>query len=127
MLTREQILGASDRKTVPVDVPEWGGQVFVRTLSGSERDALEYSITRAAESGALGKNARARFAAAFLSDEAGNALFTPEDADALGAKSSAVLERIWKAGQKLNALLDTDVDALAKNSTPDLSASSTSP
>ena len=40
MLTREQILGLSDLPREEVRIPEWGGVVFVRALTGSERDQL---------------------------------------------------------------------------------------
>ena len=43
MLTREQILGSDDLKRQTVAVPEWGGDVFVRMLTGGERDAFEVS------------------------------------------------------------------------------------
>ena len=42
MLTREQILQSDDlpRETVPV--PEWGGSVRIRTLSGADRDGYNF-------------------------------------------------------------------------------------
>jgi len=43
-LNKEQILRADDLKTEEVDVPEWGGSVRVRVLTGTERDAFESSI-----------------------------------------------------------------------------------
>ncbi len=44
MLSRDQILGASDLPTETVDVPEWGGQVIVRSMTGAERDRFELSL-----------------------------------------------------------------------------------
>lgn len=114
-LTREQILAAVDRKIEPIEVPEWGGTVYVRSLSGSERDALEWQVKQAAESGALGQNARARFAASFICDESGSPLFTENDIEALGAKSGAALDRVWNAGNLLNKFSDDNVEKLAKN------------
>lgn len=37
ILTREEVLGAKDRRTDPVEVPEWGGAVVVRSLSKGEQ------------------------------------------------------------------------------------------
>lgn len=125
-LSREQILSVEDIKIETVEVPEWGGSVCIRSLSGAERDALEWSVKQAAESGALGQNARARFAAAFICDESGKALFSADDVEALGKKSASALERIWNTGNKLNKLGDAEVEGLAKNSEPDRSDSSTS-
>ena len=41
MLTQEQIRAASDLKTEEVYVPEWGGSVLMRGMTGTERDAWE--------------------------------------------------------------------------------------
>ena len=38
ILDRASILGSDDREIERVPVPEWGGFVFVRNLSGAERD-----------------------------------------------------------------------------------------
>ena len=40
-LTRDQILAVSDIQTEEVHVPEWGGTVLVRGLTGAERDEFE--------------------------------------------------------------------------------------
>ena len=40
-LTKEQILNADDLKRKEVDVPEWGGTVLLRELTGRERDSFE--------------------------------------------------------------------------------------
>lgn len=114
MLTRDQILAAADRKIEAVECPEWGGTVYVRSLSGMERDDLELSVSTAMKAGGS-VNARARFAAAFLCDDSGAAIFTAADIELLGGKSAAVLERVWNAGQKLNALNPSAVEDLAKN------------
>lgn len=44
VLTREAILSADDLPAETVDVPEWGGKVRIRTMTGSERDAFESSL-----------------------------------------------------------------------------------
>ena len=44
MLTKEQILGVKDLIIREVEMPEWGGSVYVRGLTGSERDAFEASV-----------------------------------------------------------------------------------
>ena len=38
---RDRILSADDRKKEAVFVPQWGLSVFVRTLTGAERDDWE--------------------------------------------------------------------------------------
>ena len=44
MLTREQILQSDDLPCETVPVPEWGGEVQVRTMTGTDRDAFEASL-----------------------------------------------------------------------------------
>jgi len=44
LLTRDAILEAQDLQHEEVYIPEWGGSVRVRTLTGAERDAFEQSI-----------------------------------------------------------------------------------
>jgi len=46
LLTRDQILQAQDIARETVSVPEWGGSVLVRGLTGQERDAYEATIMR---------------------------------------------------------------------------------
>jgi hypothetical protein len=40
MLDRKSILDRNDSKIEEVPVPEWGGSVYVRVLSGAERAGL---------------------------------------------------------------------------------------
>ena len=45
LLTKEQMLAADDIKSERVEVPEWGGDVMVRGLTGTQRDAWEASMS----------------------------------------------------------------------------------
>ena len=49
-------------------------------------------------------------------DESGQRLFTDEEADLLGAKSGAALDRVFAIAQKLNGLSGADVEEFSKNS-----------
>ena len=40
-LTRDSILSADDLPMVKVECPEWKGHVYVRTMTGKERDSFE--------------------------------------------------------------------------------------
>jgi hypothetical protein len=128
LLNRDQILQVKDLKTQQVEVPEWGGAVIVRCLTGAARDSFEASLVDGkGKSRAEGLvNLRARLVALSVVDEEGNPLFTEADIAALGKKSAAALDRIFEAAQRLNRLAQTDVETLAKNSEPDRSGGSTS-
>lgn len=116
-LTRDQILGVQDRMMVEVRTPEWGegASVFVRTLTGAQRDELEGAIGAAAAAGRVNLDARARLCSAFICDAEGVPLFTLADVDALTGKSGAALTRILRAGMKLNAMREKDLEELEKN------------
>lgn len=122
-LTREQILGAEDLETEVVDVPEWGGQVLVRGMTGTERDAFEASIVemRGKQSRVDMRNIRAKLVAKSIVDEEGKLLFSDADVRALGQKSASALDRVFTAAQRVSGISDTDVEELAKNSESDQS------
>lgn len=128
-LSREQILGAADRKTEDVDVPEWGGTVSVRALSGTERDSYEAGIVQLKSDGSKVvnlKNLRGRLVSLSCVDDEGNRLFSDEDAIALGDKSAYALERVFDAARRLSGLSEDDVEELAESFAPAPSDGSTS-
>jgi len=110
-LTKEQILSAQDLKTETLRIPEWGGDVIVRTITGRERDNFEKQLT---QEGNL-ENIRAKFVAATVVDEQGNLLFTEKDIEALGNKRASALDKIFALGRKLSGLREEDVEELTKN------------
>lgn len=119
-LTKEQILAAQDRKTKTVDVPEWGGQVFVRSLTASERDTYEVGVAedrKQRQDNPLHKvNMRARLAALTVCDEKGQRLFADIDAVELAKKNASVVDRIFDAAIELNAMGATAREVATKNS-----------
>lgn len=127
LLTREAILAAQDLGGEEVAVPEWGGTVRVRMMTGTERDQFETAVMRAKEAAAGEEvNLRAMLAALTLCDAEGQALFSVADVAALGRKSAAALERVFSVASRLNAMTDRDVADLGKDSAATPSASSTS-
>ena len=127
LLTRDAILQAQDLPTEQVSVPEWGGEVLVRGLTGADRDDFEQSI--AEQKGKNVKmnlrNVRAKLVALTVVDEDGNRLFSDKDAEVLGRKSAVALNRVFEVAQKLSGLTPEDVEELTKNSESDQSEDST--
>lgn len=117
-LTKEQILGAQDIQTEVVDVPEWGGAVIVRGMSGKERDSFEASMIKGKGKSANVnlENLRAKLVSKCVVDEAGKRLFSDDDIPALASKSAAALNRVYEVAQRLSGVTDEDVDELTKNS-----------
>jgi hypothetical protein len=121
-LNKASILAAKDTKiSSPIPAPEWGGEVYCKTLSGTERDAFEqaYSEDRM-------KQFRPRFLVLTLCDSDGERLFSDADSEELGKKSSVVLNRIFEVAWKHNAFTDEAVEALGEGSPVGQSESSTS-
>ena len=114
MLSRDQILQADDLPVLQVPCPEWGGDVFVRTLDATERENIAAKYGN--EDGKIGENFLGRFCAIVICDEQGRRIFNDEDAAALGKKNPEVLMRIMEAAQRHNKMSDEAVEELAKNS-----------
>lgn len=117
LLTRDDILKAQDLPTERVFVSEWNGEVIVRGLTAAERDAFEQSIveTRGKNTRMNLRNIRAKLVAMTVVDEQGNRIFSDEDAELLGKKSAAALDRIFSVAQRLSGLRPEDVEELAGN------------
>jgi hypothetical protein len=102
-LTADDILAANDLKVEAVDVPEWGGRVFVRTMSAGKRDEYDASIRPDDEKLDL-VNFRARLVAYTCCDAEGKLLFNVAQIVQLAQKSSLALIRVFRAAQKINKL-----------------------
>jgi hypothetical protein len=119
-LSAEDILGADDLKPQPVQVPEWGGAVLVRGMTGTERDRFEASVMDDKLSGVsrdkLLENYRARLAAACLVDEGGKRMFRSDaEVKRLGEKSGIALDRVAEVASRLSGLSDEDLEELTGN------------
>jgi len=112
-LTKDQILAADALGLLEVQVPEWGGSVFVRVMSVGERDSYENDWMVNKNKGV--DNFRSKFLQRVLCDEKGDLLFQPDEIDLLAKKSARATIRVWEAAMKHNALSDDDVEELAKN------------
>lgn len=115
-LSRDAILAAHDLRMEEVAVPEWSGSVWIRSLSGIERDDFEADYLRRKGYGEELQNFRARLVMLCACDESGNRLFTADDLEPLGKKSAAALDRLFAAAQQLNGIGGRDMEELQKNS-----------
>ena len=111
ILSKDAILAADDLPRETVSVPEWGGEVLVRTMSGTDRDAFEASLL---EKDGRMENVRARLVALTLCDFQGDRLFDDSEIAALGRKSARALDRVFSVAQRLNGIGVEQVDAAKK-------------
>lgn len=106
-LSGKQIREVNDRPVEKVPCPEWGGDCYVRILSG-----LEYNQVRKFQDG---DNILGNYAALLLCDAEGFRLFTVKDAGWLGQRDGNVLSRICEAGKIFNEITDEQGKKAAKN------------
>ena len=111
LLNKEYILAANDLPLECLAIPEWGGDVMVRTMTGADRDAFEASL-----SGKEGRmeNVRARLVSLTLCDADGVRLFTDAEVAALGNKSAKALDRVFTIAQRINGIGTDAVDTAKK-------------
>lgn len=141
LLTKEQLLSLGAQEEI-VPVPELGGAVRVRGMTGIERDEWEaeqvdpvvagqwHKLSPAQRQAAIRnrmRNIRARLVARCVVDEDGNRMFSPEDVEQLGRISGAVLNRLYEVAARLSGLRESDIEELAEvieqNPTADSSGS----
>jgi hypothetical protein len=121
ILTRQDIVDAQDIDTETVEVPEWGGAVIVRMMSGADRDRFEQSLTTVRPDGrreANLTNMRSKLVAMCAIDEQGRLLFGPDEVEHLAAKSASAIARVFDVAQRLNGLAPDNVGEAVKNSAP---------
>ncbi|BBB01078.1 hypothetical protein RVR_8324 [Actinacidiphila reveromycinica] len=120
-LTRDAILAKStDPEVEEVPIPEWDDSVFVKGMSGAERDAFEMSSRRKGETDL--RNYRARFLVRTLVDESGKRLFRDEDAPTLGKHPSRIISRMFDAASRLSGMDDEEVEEAEGNSEEETAA-----
>ena len=115
MLDKKAILNSDDLPKQEVHCELWGGSVWIRTMSGEERDDFEQSCVAKKGKEMNLKNIRARLCVFCICNEKGERLFDARDIEALGKKSSKMLDLCFTKAQELNGLTEQAVDELAGN------------
>lgn len=121
-LTAEDILNVKDITVERVEVPEWGGHIYVRAMSGITRERYVKNLRKIVGHGKnrteefIIEKSSAKLAMQTICDANGKLLFEnkPEVIDQLAEKSSKALQRVVDAAARLNGLSD-EAEAEAKN------------
>jgi hypothetical protein len=117
-LSKDDILKAADNTPEEVDVPEWGGTVLVRGMTGKERDAFEVSLMTPGRGGRREVNpvnVRAKVVARCVVDDDGNRLFTDADAAELGDRSAAAVDRVYAVAARLSGMAEGDQEQMTRD------------
>lgn len=120
-LTKDQILNSVSRRYEYVNVPEWGGPIRLRSLTGKERDDFETSMQdQPSRRGGRGKGTTANFRARLIGmcavDDDGEKLFTNRhEINLLGEQSASALQKVFDVCAAMNGFSDEDVESLVED------------
>ena len=114
-LSKKDIL-ATTLPSETVDVPEWGGKIILRGITATERDDYEQAMVDMSPNGAKRKlhNVRASLVVRCIVDEQGEREFADSDAEVLGAKDAAIIDRLWDVCRRLCGMSTEDEVKLAQ-------------
>lgn len=99
-LTLDQIQSVDDIKRQTVEVPEWGGEILVKSMSGRLRSNLEQKIS----SNAPHADVKMMIVTSCCINEDGTRLFSDADKKWLIEKASKPLETLFEAVCKLSGI-----------------------
>lgn len=125
LLGRAEIDQVSDILHEDVPVPEWGGKVRIRGMSGTQRSFI--NATFVASKGqsvevrieAL-KTMRERVVAQCLIDAKGNRLYGDKEFSKLGEKNDVVIQRLFDKAQELSGISEGEMEELeGKSAAPE--------
>ena len=121
LLDRKALLAKEKLEVTKVDLGD-GNYVFVRQMTGRERDRFEQSLIKENKHAEGGyektlEDFRAKLAVCTVSDEDGNLILQPGDFGILSQNMSAAkLEKIINTAQRINKISEDDKENLVKNS-----------
>jgi hypothetical protein len=119
MSLRDDLLASRNASDVPPQpgpaVPEWpavDGQLYFRTLAEADLHVKPARDDEPVDEAIF----RATIVARVLADSNGNRILRDEDAPALAAKETAVIERLYHQAREHNGLTEENRRAVRKNS-----------
>jgi hypothetical protein len=121
---RDLILAAQDIPSESVDVPEWGVKVEVRGMTGAERTRImDKAVGQTGDVNLQFVYPEIVIATSF-DPESGEQIFSPNDRDALLAKSANALDRLASVGMRLSGFTQESADVAGKDSSATATADS---
>ncbi len=119
---KDHILGVNDLVQECIHVPEWGVDVYIRMMTGTEKDEVSHKAREGISEGedsARTRNAFLLLLCKTLCDENGVNIFRDSDAMLLMRKNPIVIERLIKESMRINMMgKGAEEDAKKKSETP---------
>tara|TARA_R100000655_G_scaffold92368_1_gene133455 strand:- start:2401 stop:2754 length:354 start_codon:yes stop_codon:yes gene_type:complete len=115
-LNKNQILEAIDAKTIEFEVPEWGGSILLRGMTGKARNDYEFWASSQNKSDVADfRGIRERLIISCAVDESGEPLFSINEIDDLAAKNSEIIDRLHAKCQEICGMAADSVEDAEKN------------
>lgn len=114
-LSAEQIRSTKSQFPKPqaVEVPEWGGTVYVKRLTASERDQFEQLVGENRDNKTF--SARGALLVYVLCDEAGKRLFDWGTEGLIGELDGVAVDRVFRVAARINGMAGDAVEQAEKN------------
>ena len=116
----DEILSASDLPIRKVHIPQWSRDVFVRSMSGADRDQWELAWTEYRKRQDSGEGFYAFLVLWTLCDAAGKPLCElppkPAQVKSMQEKSGAAIQRLYTVAAGLNGIGGIELEDAEKNS-----------
>jgi hypothetical protein len=108
ILSLEDIKSVDDSGRELLEIPEWGGEVYVRGLTGAQRASFEDAVINKKSM----KDIRRKIVLECVVDDEGKPLFTAKDGSWITSKSATAIEKIFVKVMDISGLGDdADEDA----------------
>lgn len=109
---RAEILAKDDRQFEVVNVPEWGVDLRVYTMTTRDKTRIEKSFMQA---DGISDNLYAQIVQMCVCDDDGMRVFTEKDIESLQDKSAPAINRLAKVAMRLSKLTESDEALAEKN------------
>jgi hypothetical protein len=120
ILDKQIIVQVKDQVLELVEVPEWGGAIYVRSITARERGLIEAGAAKYKETkgkdDSFARTFSLKMVAQSICDETGARLFDDSEIELLAGKNAAVVARISDVAQRLSGFSKEDLEELEKNS-----------
>jgi hypothetical protein len=114
---RERILNSDDIPSEPLHVKEWGVDVVIKGMTGTERASF---MEQYREEGGEKINWQGLYPFLIIhcayDPDTDERIFTPEDAVVVNTKSGAALERVARTAMRLSGMGEDEEKAVGKDS-----------
>ena len=111
ILDRHSILNVKDFETHKIDVPKWGGSLYIRPFTALLKDKIEQITQKDDFKGSI----RAISLAGSICDVNGNLLFKESDINTLSGKDASSVDIIMQKIFEINGLTESELEEKVKN------------